>query len=189
MSRRQRRRFRTERASLFPTIHRATSSLSLAAAIPARRNRLMDGRRFVVCLVAAASVAACEVGVQVPDRLPPIPETAVWAGGVDGGAWIECSLDKERAANWCTTWSDQTGTVTSRTYFVLRENGEAVPESELKYSGFDGVWVWLTDGRALEPLKFHGDEERDLWEHTPIDPPRYQQDSDQSVDDGAGSEQ
>ena len=110
--------------------------------------------------------------VEVPERLPSIPETAIWVGGVDGGAWLECSLDKKMNANWCTAWDDQTGDIWARTYFVLRETGEPVPESELVYLYFDGVDVGLADGRVLEPLKFHRNPNHDPWESTPIDPPR-----------------
>lgn len=112
-----------------------------------------------------------ETKVVVPERPESVPQSAAWIGGVDGGAWIECSLDNEKRANWCTAWSDQTGAVWARTYFVLRDSGEPVPESELRYSGFSGTYIELADGRVMEPLKFHGDEDRVLSEPTPIDPP------------------
>lgn len=106
-----------------------------------------------------------------PQRLPSIPETATWAGGVDGGAWISCEVDESQSANWCTVWDDQTGEVSARTHFVLRDGGGAVASRELRFSGFTGTYIGLLDGRLLEPLKFH-EVERDPWEPTPIEPPR-----------------
>lgn len=106
-----------------------------------------------------------------PERLPSIPETATWAGWVDGGAWIECSFDPEENADWCTAWNDQTGSVMIRTYFVLRDTGEGAPEHELAYSFFSGHHIELADGRILEPRQGYS-EGRDPWEPPPIDPPR-----------------
>jgi len=134
----------------------------------------LTGRRvtdLMWLVVGMIETLGFETEVVVPERPPPVPETAVWAGGVDGGAWIKCSLDREQHANWCTTWNDQTGAVWARTHFVLRDTGQPIPESELNYASFDGVWIWLVDGRALEPLRFHG-VKRDPWEAAPIDPPR-----------------
>jgi hypothetical protein len=95
---------------------------------------------------------------------------------VDGGVWIECSLDVEKNTNWCTAWSDQTGEVTARTNYVLKETGQGVPESELHYVSFNGHEIELVGGKVLEPLKFHG-KEHDLWEPPPIDPPREESSS------------
>lgn len=122
-------------------------------------------------LVGLMELLGSETEVVVPERPPSVPETAVWAGGVDGGAWIECSVELEQKANWCTIWSDQTGEVWARTSFVLRDTGKPVSDTELTYTGFTGTYIGLADGRMLEPVKFHG-VERDPWERTPIDPPR-----------------
>ena len=121
-------------------------------------------------LIGALALSACQCDY-TPERLPSIPETAVWAGGADGGAWIECFLDMEKSANWCTVWDDRNGHVRARTFYVLRDTGEPVTETELKYLSFSGVEIELADGRLLEPLKFHLTEEDEL-PPPPVDPPR-----------------
>jgi hypothetical protein len=90
---------------------------------------------------------------EVPPRLPGISPTAVWAGWVDGGAWIECWFDPSTNANWCTVWDDQTGQVIARTHYVLRAKGTGVPDHELKYLSFNGTDIELQDGRYLEPRR------------------------------------
>jgi len=127
---------------------------------------------LVGCLVGGLVLGACrepQMEDFAPERLPSISATATWVGWVDGGAWIECSFDPEQKANWCTVWDDQVGTVVTRTYFVLRETGRGLPESELSYAFFSGHHIELTDGRVLEPLKSHG-RDIDPWEPPPIDP-------------------
>lgn len=122
------------------------------------------------CLLGILPLAACCQDVHAPPRLPLIPETATWAGGVDGGAWMQCSLNTKRKTNWCTVWNDQTGEVWARTHFVLRDTGAPVSESELSFTGFNGIYIGLRDGRWLVPLKFYSNPDRDLWEPTPIEP-------------------
>lgn len=91
----------------------------------------------------ALGLGACYYDYAPPDRLPGISEGAVWAGGPDGGALIECFLDEAAEANWCTTWSDQVGHVTARTFFVLRETSRPVSEDELKGASFNGIFIRL----------------------------------------------
>ena len=130
---------------------------------------------FASCLIGALCLCGCQVGDlgerEGPERLPSISESAVWIGGPDGGSWIECSFVTERNANWCTAWNDQDGEVITRTLFVLQDTGEGVKEGELQYTFFSGYRIELSDGRVLEPLKFHS-KEHDLWRMPPIDPPR-----------------
>lgn len=129
----------------------------------------------VYVLVVALVLTSCEptgpMEKYQPERISPVPETATWAGWIDGGSWIECSFDVEKNANWCTAWNDQSGSVMIRTFFVLEETGKGVPDNELRYSSFDGFDIELVDGRILEPLKFHG-RKLHFSDYPPIDPPR-----------------
>lgn len=111
------------------------------------------GRAVVVVLTGIVLLAGCEMKPEVPPRLPGISPTAVWAGWIDGGAWIECWFDPQANANWCTAWNDQTGEVVARTHYVLSSNGKGVPDHELKYRSFGGVHIELQDGRVLKPLR------------------------------------
>jgi hypothetical protein len=124
--------------------------------------------------MAVADAFGFEPQVVVPERPSSVPISAAWAGGSDGGAWIECSVDPEKNANWCTVWNDQTGDVWARTLFVDRAAGEAVPGSALQYSSFNGLLIDLSDGRVLEPEVFRS-RERDPWAGAAIDSPRLEE--------------
>ena len=122
--------------------------------------------------LSASALISCKMEVTVPVRLPSIPETAVWAGGLDGGAWMECLVDMEKDANWCTVWNDYSGTVRARTYFILSETGEPLPENEMIYASFDGYEIRLQDGRRLIPLEYYRADGEHISEPAPIDPER-----------------
>jgi hypothetical protein len=122
--------------------------------------------RTLLLLAFVFFVYACEKVEMPPPRPTNVPEEAVWAGGEDGGAWIDCSLDIEKGANFCTVYFDRDGDVWARTHFVLRDSGTGLPKSELTYSGFDGLVIYLSEGRVLEPLRYHLGEKISL---APID--------------------
>ncbi len=126
-------------------------------------------RRVGVPALAALLLNACQCDY-VPERLPGISAGAVWAGGPDGGSWIECSFEMDAKANWCTAWDDVDGHVVARTYYVLRDSGQPITDS-VGLLFFDGLYIHLVDGRLLEPQAFHLTPEE---EHppAPIDPPR-----------------
>lgn len=129
---------------------------------------------LIACLVGAFLLGACRDMTMEefePERPPSVPETATWAGGADGGAWIECSFVPEEEANWCTAWNDQTGEIAIRTDFVLRDSGKGLPVSGFSYAFFSGHSIELADGRILEPRQFRSGK-RDPWESPPIEPAR-----------------
>jgi len=97
-----------------------------------------------------------------PPRPPSVPEKAVWAGGEDGGAWIDCSLDTEKNADFCTVYSDRSGEIRARTHFVLKGSGVGISEAELSYLGFDGLRIYLKEGRYLVPLRYYRGEKLHL---------------------------
>lgn len=78
-------------------------------------------------VMAVADAFGFEPRVVVPERPSSVPHTAVWAGGADGGAWIECSVDREKNANWCTVWNDQTGEVWARTFLSIKRQEDLSP--------------------------------------------------------------
>lgn len=129
--------------------------------------------RTATCLVVAllALGTGCDSRPRVPPRLPGVSGDAVWAGGVDGGAWIDCWLDRRSDAHWCTVWSDQTGRVVARTLYVEKISGAPVSDAELEYQFFDGLEIGLRDGRRLEPLTFHRSGKKET-PPAPVEPER-----------------
>jgi hypothetical protein len=64
--------------------------------------------------------------VEAPPRPTLVPASALWAGGADGGSFIECDVDRAARPN------------------------------ELKFEGADGERIFLADGKSLvhvEPIR------------------------------------
>jgi hypothetical protein len=97
-----------------------------------------------------------------PERKPGIPQEAVWAGGLDGGAWIQCSKQKGFQYS-CSIYNDFTGELMAKGVFFHRriiydssENKQIIKdlpnEKDLSpYNFFDGVFIHLAPGEALVP--------------------------------------
>jgi hypothetical protein len=107
----------------------------------------------------------CDVSPpEAPPRAPGVPQDAVWAGGPDGGAWIECDrspASRERYS--CTTYHEDNGEIWARGDFVLRrveyDPAKSTPSyvavspltGPLDYDGFDGATIILGDNLILLP--------------------------------------
>lgn len=77
--------------------------------------------------------------VSPPERPAGVPAKAVWAGGVDGGAFIVCEVDLARDVNHCKTWNDHTGDVWESGEYRLGNTNRAARASELVYMWADGL--------------------------------------------------
>lgn len=103
---------------------------------------------------AAAALIVAAVGCRhskQPERPAKVPVSAVWAGGPDGGSWIECSHDDAGENYACTVYSDSTGDIEAKGRYSFH-GSRSSPPALLRFSGFDGETILLTDGR-LEPLR------------------------------------
>ena len=122
-------------------------------------------RRTLITAVVCLFVAACDEGrVSAPARPAIIPATAVWAGGGDGGAWLDCvALERTPNRYRCTTYEDHAGSVWAEGEYVLRSAHwdqaakkalykpvEQMPTA-LQYSSFDGEIIRLAQPLVLVP--------------------------------------
>ena len=102
--------------------------------------------------LASQSLAAA------PTRPPKVPDNTVWAGGLDGGAWIRC--DRISKEPWgpvfkCTTYNDQTGEVWSRGLYVVgyfeNQTFHRVQryDGKPRYTSFDGEVIHIESKNLL----------------------------------------
>jgi hypothetical protein len=115
----------------------------------------MSSTKLLCGLIIAllyVGLLGCKAAHRPPVRPTSVPETAIWSGGAEGGAWIDCQIGNERNANHCTVYNDQTGDVWKTGFFIIRGENRAASREELKYNGFDGDYIHLSDGRTLDPL-------------------------------------
>ena len=102
-------------------------------------------------MLVAVALASISCEREAVHRRPTgVPESAIWAGGVDGGAFIECVLPASSRTNACTVYSDLTGDVWMSGAFALRgsasNNLKVVPQ----FTFTDGTSIHLSDGSVLE---------------------------------------
>ena len=106
----------------------------------------------LLCLVALMS---CDDARLEPKKRPThVPETALWVGGGDGGAYIECSVDAKRDVDMCTVWNDFTGEIVESGKYRLVKENRAATQSELKlrFADFSGL-IYLGGGLILKRQK------------------------------------
>jgi hypothetical protein len=95
-------------------------------------------------LLGPTSNGGRQGAVRSPPRPSSVPEEAVWAGGPDGGDWILCQEVPTRGSFRCEVFGEVTGRSVARGVFVLTTGPVAA-------SFYDGVRIYLKDGRTLEP--------------------------------------
>ena len=85
-----------------------------------------------------------------PTRPSSVPDTAVWAGGLDGGGWVTCSNDLVEY-NVCTLW-DEEGRTPGPAHYALRDARRAATMAELKYTYVTGEAIGLETNLELHRL-------------------------------------
>ena len=106
----------------------------------------------VVLLCTLGWLIACSGGRQLGEprvRPPKVPNSVVWAGGADGGAYIRCSVDAKRNVDVCEVWNDYTGDSTGPRDYQLEKEHRAATNSELKFLGAAGDSIYLAGDREL----------------------------------------
>ena len=108
--------------------------------------------------ICAVTIAGCKLPIIIgcrrsaPTRPAGVPETAVWAGGVDGGAFFACTPSVANEANACTVYHDSDGEVYMSGSYVLKGTQRGAKAGELFYSGADGHNIYLDHNLTLVPI-------------------------------------
>lgn len=116
-----------------------------------RRKRQSEGiviGRGIATLAVVCAVVACQA--KAPQRPAKVPASAVWAGGTDGGSWIDCARENGDTTYSCTVYNDFSGNVEAHGKYQL--HGVSAAPARLNFTGFDGEVILLAEGR-LEPVK------------------------------------
>lgn len=94
-----------------------------------------------------AFISSCNLDSRVPEKPAAVPETAVWAGGVDGGSWIDCGHLAEVDLHYCRIYYDYSGEIWIEGIF-RSPPGVDLP---LDFRHFNGTVIELKDGNLLQP--------------------------------------
>lgn len=119
-------------------------------------------RLQVLAVVPLLGLASC-AGPGTPERPASVPASAVWAGTVEGGTWVDCKPEgAERYRYRCRSFFGSNGAMIADGAYVLRRRiwNAAGMRSELatppreslsKIERFDGRTIWLTGELVLVP--------------------------------------
>ena len=103
-------------------------------------------------LLTATSIVACTSKIDSPPRPVGVPQSATWAGGADGGAFIDCRVNAD-ASDTCKVYNDFTGQIWMSGIYVLKGQQRGATREELVYLGADGEEIFLANGATLIPSR------------------------------------
>jgi hypothetical protein len=116
----------------------------------------MNGRTLAFAVVLCLPLLACQQGSELepPPRPRGVPAEALWAGGVDGGDFIQLSPAKAAGIYSAKIYNDHSGELDFRGALRLSKPSAApIDVNDPKtYSGWDGETLHLRDGRSLKQV-------------------------------------
>jgi hypothetical protein len=93
-----------------------------------------------------------------------VPNTANWAGGIDGGYWFNCTVDSKALCRYtCAVYNEHNGEIISQGQYLLYKQQWDVskktptylkvdqPVPELRYRNYDGTNINLENSLILLP--------------------------------------
>jgi len=83
-----------------------------------------------------------------PTRPGGVPGSAVWAGGLDGGGWVTCSVEAHSDPNVCTIY-DEEGRTQGPARYRLKKLNRAARTEELRFTYVTGQAIGLENGLEL----------------------------------------
>jgi len=129
----------------------------------AYKKRLLLGSVIVIAaaVVLTTKIAVIDTPISPPPRPPLVPKRAVWSGGSDGGAWIDCRwpVSKPRSIR-CTVYDDAAGSILANGRYEVRRyhndadgsiamESTAKPPKKLHFEGYDGDVIYLRNSLLL----------------------------------------
>ena len=100
-------------------------------------------------LIALLAVALAEACHRYPPQRPAtVPPSAEWAGGIDGGEWVDCS-EAVGGYNHCQVFEETKGLLLRKSQYLLKGLGRPATRSELRYRYVSGTEILLQGGLVL----------------------------------------
>ena len=105
-------------------------------------------RLLLLNLVILTGTIGCSHRQSPAMRPNGVPESAVWVGGADGGAFIDCTYLAATRLDFCTVYNDGTGDVWMKGTFHLHGTDHGIPLSPSDYDYADGRAIGLTSNKG-----------------------------------------
>jgi hypothetical protein len=109
-------------------------------------------RRHIGHAAIAAVLLASWACSGVPPRPAGVPRAAVWAGGTDGGVWIDCRVSIADNVDVCDVYDDHSGKKRNSGMWRLRGLNRAATTQELQFEGYDGELILLRNALVLQRI-------------------------------------
>lgn len=108
----------------------------------------MDRNIALLIVAIVATVAGCG-DMTTPTRPSGVPSSAVWVGGRDGGAFVDCRPSEADQPNPCTVYNETIGDIWMSGTFIIQGKERGASGIELKYVGADGSRIYLQGNQTL----------------------------------------
>ncbi|MGD0860532.1 MAG: hypothetical protein ABR912_14620 [Terracidiphilus sp.] len=104
---------------------------------------------LLVLFLGAALILGCK-SKEVPRPLG-LPPSAIWAGGEDGGSFIDCTPSRSGEPNDCTVYDERGDVYMKRGKYIVQGSNRGARSDELRYKYADGIHIGLEKGITLMP--------------------------------------
>ncbi|MEO3863992.1 hypothetical protein [Rheinheimera fenheensis] len=106
-------------------------------------------KRIFTRIVILFLIACQPVPSAGPELRPePVPVSALWIGGADGGVYVDINRDDKNYSG--TVYTDSTGDVWYSGSFIYSGTAEFDVKSAESYTGWDGEMLYLANGEYLK---------------------------------------
>ncbi len=117
---------------------------------------------FISIVLVMVVLYGCSKSEIEKTKLDNVPDSAIWAGGVDGGNWFYCQEYDEAYKYKCTVYNDYNGAILAVGDFLFRKKQwskekrdviyfDVESRQEIEYSFFDGTTIFLKKDFVLVP--------------------------------------
>ena len=106
-------------------------------------------KQIISCIVILFLLACQPVTRFEPELRPePVPVTAIWVGGADGGVYVDINRHANNYSG--TVYTDNTGDIWYSGSFTYSGIAEFDVKAASSYTGWDGEMLYLANDEYLQ---------------------------------------
>jgi hypothetical protein len=109
-------------------------------------------KKLIWLLIMLFFVSSCDLqheAVSSPPKPKPVPESAFWVGGHEGGVFVLISKAQSGKLYFGTIYFDANGEIWYQGKFQYTGNDSFDVGDKSSYTGWDGDFLFLSNGEKL----------------------------------------